>query len=458
MSRTLRLAEQRISRPSVTGRRRLPASIIAERLAPLGFARAKPSSAGPDSFRSPTSGQSGPTRTNVAQALQNDSVCRPHRCRSHRPAGPVDSDPSPPPTATAKLRPRRQRHEDLAGRLVVAVEEFVAAPARHAAGHRALLTSDEEGPADGTVVVCEAPQGPRRTADYCIVGEPTSVGAHRRHDQERPSRHHERQAHRQRASRAHRLPAARAQPDPPGRAGLAELVAMRVGPGNAFFLPTSWQISNIHGGTGASNVIPGQVVIDFNFRFCTESTPEGLQQRVKAVLDRHGLTTTWPGRWRPALPSPRRATWWTRCRPPSGRNRPHHRAVHHRRHQRRALHRRHLPQVIEWGRPTPPSTRSTSTGGGRHRAAENIYRRTLERLHDAAGMTVIGLPVHRPGAARLHARTTMPAWPLAMAPPTPDEAAWLVLWRRCRCRWTTPESVANRLCDPRRTSAGRYTF
>jgi len=70
---------------------------------------------------------------------------------------------------------------------------------------------------------------------------------------------------------------------------LAELVGMAWDQGNAFFQPTSWQISNIHGGTGASNVIPGQVVIDFNFRFCTESTPEGLQQRLTEVLLRHGL-------------------------------------------------------------------------------------------------------------------------------------------------------------------------
>jgi succinyl-diaminopimelate desuccinylase len=70
---------------------------------------------------------------------------------------------------------------------------------------------------------------------------------------------------------------------------LAELVGIRWDEGNAFFPPTSWQVSNIHAGTGASNVIPGDCVVDFNFRFCTESTPEGLQQRLTAVLDQHGL-------------------------------------------------------------------------------------------------------------------------------------------------------------------------
>ena len=70
---------------------------------------------------------------------------------------------------------------------------------------------------------------------------------------------------------------------------LAELVAIEWDRGNAFFPPTSWQVSNIHGGTGASNIIPGSVVVDFNFRFSTESTPESLQQRVEAVLRKHGL-------------------------------------------------------------------------------------------------------------------------------------------------------------------------
>jgi succinyl-diaminopimelate desuccinylase len=68
-----------------------------------------------------------------------------------------------------------------------------------------------------------------------------------------------------------------------------ELVGMVWDSGNAYFPATSWQVSNIHGGTGASNVIPGQVVVDFNFRFCTESTPEQLQQRLSAVLHKHQL-------------------------------------------------------------------------------------------------------------------------------------------------------------------------
>jgi len=70
---------------------------------------------------------------------------------------------------------------------------------------------------------------------------------------------------------------------------LTELAAVQWDAGNEYYLPTSWQISNIHGGTGASNVIPGELVVDFNFRFSTASTAEGLQQRVHAILDEHGL-------------------------------------------------------------------------------------------------------------------------------------------------------------------------
>jgi len=73
---------------------------------------------------------------------------------------------------------------------------------------------------------------------------------------------------------------------------LAELAGVEWDRGNAYFPPTSWQMSNIHAGTGASNVIPGALVVDFNFRFCTESTPESLKARVHAVLDRHGLDYT----------------------------------------------------------------------------------------------------------------------------------------------------------------------
>lgn len=73
--------------------------------------------------------------------------------------------------------------------------------------------------------------------------------------------------------------------------------------GNEYFPPTSWQISNINGGTGATNVVPGEVEILFNFRFSTASTAESLQQRVHAILDSHGLdyNLTWELSGKPFL-------------------------------------------------------------------------------------------------------------------------------------------------------------
>jgi succinyl-diaminopimelate desuccinylase len=128
--------------------------------------------------------------------------------------------------------------------------------------------------------------------DYCIVGEPTSV--QRTGDMIKNGR---------RGTMSGKLavrgiqghiayPQLAKNPIHLLAPALSELVAIQWDDGNAFFPPTSWQVSNIHAGTGAGNVIPGTVVVDFNFRFCTESTPEGLQQRVREILDRHGLDYT----------------------------------------------------------------------------------------------------------------------------------------------------------------------
>jgi succinyl-diaminopimelate desuccinylase len=153
-----------------------------------------------------------------------------------------------------------------------------------------LLTSDEEGPAlDGTVVVCKALVARGEAPQFCIVGEPTSV--QQTGDMIKNGR---------RGTLSGKLTVKGVQghiayphlaDNPIHRLApaLADLVAIRWDEGNAFFQPTSWQVSNIHAGTGASNVIPGDCVVDFNFRFCTESTPESLQQRLTAVLDQHGL-------------------------------------------------------------------------------------------------------------------------------------------------------------------------
>jgi succinyl-diaminopimelate desuccinylase len=174
--------------------------------------------------------------------------------------------------------------------MVVAVEEFVATNPHHAGSIAFLLTSDEEGPSvDGSVRIVEMLRERGQVLDACIVGEPTSVV--QLGDMIKNGR---------RGTLSGRLtvkgvqghiayPQLAKNPIHALAPALAELVATRWDEGNAFFPPTGWQVSNIHGGTGATNVIPGEVVVDFNFRFCTESTPESLKSRLHAVLDRHGV-------------------------------------------------------------------------------------------------------------------------------------------------------------------------
>jgi succinyl-diaminopimelate desuccinylase len=172
----------------------------------------------------------------------------------------------------------------------VAVEEFLANNAQPEIGIALLLTSDEEGPSvDGTLVVCEKLRERGEKLDYCIVGEPTSV--ERLGDMIKNGR---------RGSLTGKLtvkgiqahiayPQLGLNPIHKALPALDELARTEWDRGNDFFPPTSFQISNIHGGTGAGNIIPNRVVIDFNFRFASVSTAEGLQQRVHEILDRHGL-------------------------------------------------------------------------------------------------------------------------------------------------------------------------
>lgn len=282
---TLRLAEQLIARPSVTPDDAGCMDLIAEALKPLGF-DCEFIDSGPETFRvrnlwAKRPGTSGQT---LAFAGHTDVV----------PTGPLaqwSSDPFTPTHKDGKLygRGASDMKTSLAA-MVVAVQEFLAAHPNPALGIAFLLTSDEEGPAvDGTVVVCERLKARDEAPQFCIVGEPTSV--QRTGDMIKNGR---------RGTMSGKLTVKGVQghiayphlaDNPIHRLApaLAELVAIRWDEGNAFFPPTSWQVSNIHAGTGASNVIPGDCVVDFNFRFCTESTPESLQQRLTAVLDKHGL-------------------------------------------------------------------------------------------------------------------------------------------------------------------------
>jgi succinyl-diaminopimelate desuccinylase len=173
---------------------------------------------------------------------------------------------------------------------VVAIEEFVAAHPKHRGSIALLITSDEEGPAtDGTVKVVERLRERGETLDYCVVGEPSST--HRLGDVIKNGR---------RGSLSGTLtvkgiqghiayPQLAKNPIHQVMPALAELAAVEWDSGDEYFPPTSWQVSNIHAGTGATNVIPGHVEIHFNFRFAPVTTEAALRERVNAVLDKHGL-------------------------------------------------------------------------------------------------------------------------------------------------------------------------
>jgi len=174
--------------------------------------------------------------------------------------------------------------------MVVACEEFIATTPGHTGSIAFLITSDEEGPAtDGTVIVCDKLKARGEQIDYCLVGEPTSSA--QLGDMIKNGR---------RGSLSGRLtikgvqghiayPHLAKNPIHEAAQALADLVEEKWDAGNEYYLPTSWQMSNINAGTGANNVIPGDMVIDFNFRFSTASTAESLQERVHAILDRHDL-------------------------------------------------------------------------------------------------------------------------------------------------------------------------
>ena len=174
--------------------------------------------------------------------------------------------------------------------MVVAVEEFVQQHAAHAGAIAFLLTSDEEGPSvDGTVRLVELLQSRGMSLDACIVGEPTSV--ERLGDMIKNGRRGTLSGRlKVRGVQGHiAYPHLARNPIHEAAPALAELVAMRWDDGNEFFPPTSWQMSNIHAGTGAGNVIPGELEVMFNFRFSNESSADSLKARVHALLDRHRL-------------------------------------------------------------------------------------------------------------------------------------------------------------------------
>jgi succinyl-diaminopimelate desuccinylase len=305
MSSTLRLAEELISKPSVTPLDAGCLELLTARLEAIGFVCERIDS-GPPEFRvsnlwAKFQGFSAVAQVERAQAAIN-SIATPDSLKTLVFAGHTDVVPTGP-LEQWHSHPFTPSHRGgvLYGRgaadmktsiaaMVVACEEFLAAHPQPALSIAFLLTSDEEGPAtDGTVVVCEKLKARGEVLDYCIVGEPTSVT--QLGDMIKNGR---------RGTMSGKLtvkgvqghiayPHLAKNPIHLFAPALAELVATEWDAGNEFFPATSWQVSNVHGGTGASNIIPGELVVDFNFRFCTESTPEGLQQRVCGVLDQHSL-------------------------------------------------------------------------------------------------------------------------------------------------------------------------
>jgi succinyl-diaminopimelate desuccinylase len=276
----LELAKELIGRRSVTPEDGGCQALIAQRLAAAGF-----------ECESLVCGE-------VSNLWARRGAARPLVCFAGHtdvvPPGPLaewHSDPFVPSVRDGKLygRGAADMKSSIAA-FVLAVEAFVAERPRHGGSIALLLTSDEEGPSvDGTARLVERMKARGERIDYCIVGEPTCVST--LGDMIKNGR---------RGSLSGRLtvrglqghiayPQLARNPIHLLAPALAELAAMHWDEGNADFPPTRWQVSNIHAGTGAGNVIPGSLALDFNFRFSTESTEQALKSRLEAVLQKHGL-------------------------------------------------------------------------------------------------------------------------------------------------------------------------
>lgn len=279
----LEFAQDLIRQPSVTPDDAHCQAMLRQRLAPLGF-ECETLEAGGVTNLWARRGQSQPV---LVFAGHTDVV----------PPGPEvawDSPPFEPSIREGRLygRGAADMKSSIAA-FVVAVEEFVAAHPTHPGSIALLITSDEEGPAThGTVKVCEALQTRGEQLDYCIVGEPTSVqqlgdtlkngrrGSLSGHLTVHGIQGHVAYPHLAR-NPIHQLAPA-----------LTELAATEWDAGNEYFPPTTFQVSNLNAGTGATNVVPGSAEMLFNFRFSTASTASTLRSRVHEILDRHGLDYT----------------------------------------------------------------------------------------------------------------------------------------------------------------------
>ncbi len=279
-SPVLALARDLIARPSVTPEDAGCQTLMAEHLAALGF------SIEPMVFHDTTNlwARRGTEAPVFCFAGHTDVV----------PPGPLekwDSPPFEPQVRDGMLYGRGAA--DMKGSLaamLVAVERFVTAHPDHKGSIAFLITSDEEGPfINGTPKVVETLEARNEKITWCLVGEPSStdqvgdvVKNGRRGSITGDLLVKGIQGH---VAYPHlgRNPIHQAAP------ALAELAGTEWDRGNDFFPPTSFQIPNISAGTGASNVIPGELKVQFNFRFSTELTDEAIKEKVHAILDKHGL-------------------------------------------------------------------------------------------------------------------------------------------------------------------------
>ena len=277
---TLELACELIRRPSVTPDDQGCQQLLAGRLQPLGFQVEHLRYGDVDNLWA----RRGDASPLFVFAGHTDVV----------PPGPREqweTDPFDPVLRDGMLHGRGAADmKSSIAAMVTACERFIADNPGHRGSIGFLVTSDEEGPAtDGTVRVVEHLQARRETIDYCLVGEPSSEEA--LGDVIKNGRrgslngrlcirgHQGHVAYPQLAEN----PIHRAAP------ALAELAAEEWDRGNEFFPPTTFQISNINGGTGAENVIPGELDVMFNLRFSTESSAASIRSRVASILDRHRL-------------------------------------------------------------------------------------------------------------------------------------------------------------------------
>ena len=297
MSAILNLTIELIRRASVTPQDGGCQDLLGDRLSRAGFAV--------ESFRYgdvenlwATHGESGP----VLVFLGHTDVV---------PSGPPDEWTSPPfsPEIRAGHLYGRGAADMKSGvaAMTLALETFVARNPGHPGVVGLLLTSDEEGPSvDGVRRVAEEFRRRGQRVDWCLVGEPSSQD--RLGDLIRVGRRgslHGRLT--VRGIQGHvAYPDQALNPIHVAAPALAELAATRWDEGNEGFPPTSFQVSNLHAGTGASNVIPGRLDVAFNFRFGTASTAAGLRERVEACLVRHGLdhTIDWEVSGEPFLTAP----------------------------------------------------------------------------------------------------------------------------------------------------------